>query len=50
LDVPISERVEGTIGACVAALDRGARVFRVHDVIEVRRALDLAWAVRTVEV
>jgi dihydropteroate synthase len=47
LDVPIDERLEGTIGACVAALERGARVFRVHDVIEVRRALDLAWAVRT---
>jgi len=50
LDVPIDERLEGTIGACVAALERGARVFRVHDVIEVRRALDLAWAVRTVGV
>ena len=50
LDVPVDERLEGTIGACVAALERGARVFRVHDVIEVRRALDLAWAVRTAEV
>jgi len=46
----IDERLEGTIGACVAALERGARLFRVHDVIEVRRALDLAWAVRTVGV
>jgi len=47
LDVPIGDRLGGTIAACVAALERGARVFRVHDVIEVRRALDLAWAIRT---
>lgn len=45
LDVPPSERVEGTIAACVEALARGARVFRVHDVRPVRRALDVAWAI-----
>ncbi len=46
LDLPVEERVEGTIAACVAALERGARLFRVHDVRAVRRALDLAWAIR----
>jgi dihydropteroate synthase len=47
LDVPLEERIEGTIAACLGALERGARLFRVHDVREVRRALDLAWAIRT---
>ena len=41
-----SERVAGTVGACVAALDRGAVLFRVHDVRPVREALDVAWAIR----
>jgi dihydropteroate synthase len=47
LDVPVEERLEGTIAACLSALERGARLFRVHDVRQVRRALDLAWAIRT---
>jgi len=46
LGVPVEERLEGTLAACVAALDRGARLFRVHDVAPARRALDLAEAVR----
>jgi dihydropteroate synthase len=50
LDVPVGERLAGTIAACVSALDRGARLFRVHDVREVRQALDLAWAIRGAEV
>ncbi len=40
-----SERVGGTIGANVAALERGARLFRVHDVKPSREALDVAWAI-----
>jgi dihydropteroate synthase len=44
--LPAGERLEGTLAACVAALDRGARIFRVHDVRAARRALDLAEAVR----
>ena len=32
----------GTIAACVIALLGGARIFRVHDVAEVRRALEMA--------
>ena len=38
-------RVHATIGANVAALERGARIFRVHDVAANRQALDVAWAV-----
>ena len=35
----------GYFGANVAALCRGARIFRVHDVRATRDALDVAWAV-----
>jgi dihydropteroate synthase len=40
-----AERVAGTIGANVASLERGARLFRVHDVKPAREALDVAWAI-----
>lgn len=40
--VGVDERLPGTIAACVHALARGARLFRVHDVREVRLALDVA--------
>ena len=40
-----SDRVAGTIAANVSALERGARLFRVHDVKPVRQALDVAWAI-----
>ena len=42
--LPAEERLPGTIAACVYALAHGARLFRVHDVREVRRALDVAAA------
>ena len=45
LDLPADQRVEGTVAACVVALLSGARLFRVHDVMPVRRALDLGWEV-----
>ena len=38
-------RLHATVGANVAALHRGARVFRVHDVAANRQALDVAWAI-----
>jgi dihydropteroate synthase len=41
-----SERVYATVGANVAALERGARIFRVHDVAANRQALDVAWAIQ----
>lgn len=43
--VPADERDAGTVGACVAGLARGARLFRVHDVRAARQALDVAWAI-----
>lgn len=39
------DRVAGTVGANVAALMHGARLFRVHDVAANRQALDVAWGV-----
>jgi dihydropteroate synthase len=40
-----ADRVNGTVGANVVALERGARIFRVHDVGPHREALDVAWAI-----
>jgi dihydropteroate synthase len=40
-----AERGSGTVGANVAALERGALLFRVHDVKPSRDALDVAWAI-----
>ena len=40
-----AERVAGTIAANVVALERGASLFRVHDVRAHREALDVAWAI-----
>jgi dihydropteroate synthase len=40
-----ASRLAGTVAAHVAALDRGARLFRVHDVRAHREALDVAWAI-----
>ncbi|UCF21214.1 MAG: dihydropteroate synthase [Gemmatimonadota bacterium] len=45
LGLEVGERLEPTVAACVVALLRGARIFRVHDVRPVRRALDMAEAI-----
>jgi dihydropteroate synthase len=45
LGLPVGERLEGTIGACVAAAMNGARILRVHDVRAVSRAVRVAEAV-----
>jgi dihydropteroate synthase len=39
-------RVFGSVGAAVAAYERGARILRVHDVAATRQALDVADAVQ----
>jgi len=41
---PIARRLPGTIATSVLALERGASVFRVHDVAPVRDALETAAA------
>lgn len=45
LGLEVEERLEATLAACVIALLRGARIFRVHDVVAARRALDMAEAI-----
>lgn len=40
-----AQRRDGSVGAAVAAYDRGAQVLRVHDVAATRQALDVAAAI-----
>lgn len=42
---PAAGRDAGTVGACVAGLARGARIFRVHEVRAAKQALDVADAI-----
>lgn len=46
LNLPVEDRLEATIAACLAAFEGGAGLFRVHDVAPARRALDMADAIR----
>ncbi len=46
LDLPPSERVEGTAAAVAIAAFQGARIFRVHDVKPLIRVLRVAEAIR----
>ena len=41
-----AQRVYGSVGAAVAAYERGASILRVHDVAPTRAALDVAAAIR----
>lgn len=41
LNAPAQERVCGTVSTCVLAAQKGAHIVRVHDVKEVRQALDV---------
>ena len=42
LDLPVNERVEGTAATVVVAVLRGADIVRVHDVLEMTRAVRVA--------
>jgi dihydropteroate synthase len=44
--LPATERLEGTLAACVMAVVAGAHILRVHDVAAVRRAVRVAEAIR----
>jgi len=46
LGMPADERLEGTLAACAAAYQGGARIFRVHDVEPVKRLLRVLEAIR----
>jgi dihydropteroate synthase len=46
LGAPPAERLEGTLAACVVAVESGAHILRVHDVAVARRAIRVAEAIR----
>ena len=46
LDLPVGERLEGSLAAAAAAVLRGADILRVHDVRATRRAVAVADAIK----
>jgi dihydropteroate synthase len=46
LDLPVEERLEGTLAATAVAAWAGAKVFRTHDVRATRRVLDMVASIR----
>jgi dihydropteroate synthase len=46
LDLPVDDRLEGTLAATSVAAWCGAKVFRVHDVAASRRAIDMVASIR----
>lgn len=49
LDLPVSERGNASVCAAMMAMERGASILRVHDVMEHVQARDLYLAVRTAD-
>lgn len=49
LDLPVEERLEGSLAASVAAVLKGADLLRVHDVKETARAVKIAFAIKEFE-
>jgi dihydropteroate synthase len=47
LDLPVEERLEGTLAAVVACILNGANIIRVHDVKETKRAAMVADTVKS---
>ncbi|HET7350216.1 MAG TPA: dihydropteroate synthase [Marmoricola sp.] len=41
LDLPVGERLTGTLAASAIAALHGARIFRVHEVVETRQVVDM---------
>ena len=46
LDLPVGERVTGTLAATAVSAWHGARVFRAHQVAETRQVLDMVSSIR----
>ncbi|WP_166349970.1 dihydropteroate synthase [Phytoactinopolyspora limicola] len=46
LDLPVDERLSGTLAATAVAAWQGARVFRAHDVAATRQVLDMVAAIK----
>lgn len=45
LDLPVGERLVGTLATTAISAYAGARVFRVHEVVETRQTIDMADAI-----
>ncbi|WP_028658515.1 dihydropteroate synthase [Nocardioides insulae] len=45
LDRPVGERLTGTLAATSVCALAGARIFRVHEVIETRDTVDMVWSI-----
>jgi dihydropteroate synthase len=46
LDLEVGERLEGSLAAAAIAVDRGAKMLRVHDVKETVRVVKMAEAIK----
>ena len=46
LDLPVDERLEGTAAAITASIINGARIVRVHDVLQMKRVQIIADKIR----
>ena len=45
LDLPVGERLVGTLAATAVCALAGARIYRVHQVAETRQVLDMVWSI-----
>ncbi|MCW2845614.1 MAG: folP2 [Nocardioides sp.] len=45
LDLPVGERLLGTLAATAVCAMAGARIYRVHEVVETRQVVDMAWTI-----
>lgn len=45
-DLPVEDRLEGSLATAALAVSSGASIVRVHDVQETRRVVDMVYAVR----
>jgi len=45
LNVEVDQRLEGSLATVVYAYIKGAKIFRVHDVKETKRVIDIIWAI-----
>ncbi|MBA2954524.1 dihydropteroate synthase [Nocardioides sp. MAH-18] len=45
LDLPVGSRLSGTLAATAVCALAGARIYRVHEVVETRQTVDMVWSI-----
>jgi dihydropteroate synthase len=45
LDLPVGQRLTGTLAATAVCAMAGARIYRVHEVVETRQVVDMVWTI-----